>query len=48
MKPLKNEWRRFKLIAPENEEALTAMLNSKGITREDLILIFQTLELRCL
>lgn len=41
-----NKWRRFKLVKPENEKELNKMLGNKNITREDLILILSTLELR--
>lgn len=41
-----SKWRRFKLLKPENEEKLEVMLDKKGMTRDDLLFIFSTLELR--
>lgn len=40
-----NEWRRFKLVNPENEGELNELLDKKNITRDDLIFIFSTLKL---
>ena len=37
--------RRFELLKPENEKALLALLEAKELSREDIILILQTLSL---
>lgn len=43
---LKSQWRRFNVIKPEYEDDLRLLLDEKNITRDDLILILSTLELR--
>lgn len=41
MKPI--YWRRFILLDKEKEPALIRLLNEKGLTRDDLFLILQTI-----
>ena len=43
---IKCQWRRFKVIKPKFEDDLKLKKKKKGITRDDLILILSTLELR--
>lgn len=37
-------WRRFEIIDKSRENALLDLLNEKGITRADLILILRTIK----
>ena len=39
-------WRRFELLCPENEKALVALVEAKGLSRENIILILETLALK--
>ena len=39
-------WRRFELLWPENEKALVALVEAKGLSRENIILILETLALK--
>lgn len=38
------EWRRFQIIDKSRENALVKLLDEKGITRNDLILILRTIK----
>lgn len=41
-----SELRRFRLVNSKNEKKLNVLIDKKNITRDDLILILSTLELR--
>ncbi|MFL0197353.1 hypothetical protein ACJDU8_17560 [Clostridium sp. WILCCON 0269] len=41
-----NQWRRFEIINKENEKQLLELLDSKSLTREDLMLILSTIKIR--
>lgn len=40
------EWRRFELVNPDQENKLSELCDSKGLTREDLLLICSTIKLK--
>ncbi len=40
------EYRRFKLIDKSKEKALTLLVKQKGLSKDDLVLILKTLEIR--
>lgn len=39
-------WRRFELIEKDNEEKLLKLITSKSLTREELLLILNTIKVR--
>jgi len=44
--PTQTEYRRFKLIDKSKEKALTLLVKQKGLSKDDLVPILKTLEIR--
>ncbi len=40
------EWRRFEIIDKKNEDKLLKLLDDKNLSREDLLLILNTIKIR--
>ena len=46
-KKREHEWRRFEIICGEEQKkTFLALLNKKGLTREDLLLILKSVKIR--
>jgi hypothetical protein len=39
-------WRRFEIVKDENEDRLLELIDNKSLSREDLLLILNTIRIR--